>query len=228
VGVYSVFPNQGVAVEPYLIDRIEDAYGEVIYRHDSQPQTALKPSTAFLVAQALIGVIQRGTGQSASSIIGKYGVPLGGKTGTTDDYTDAWFVGFSPQIVCGVWVGNKEKVTIGDDESGAVAALPIWRRFMDAALEHTQWRRIRTYEMPANVVAARVDHRNGLLASEFTPPGEIIVEFFIKGTEPTRETTYDDDYNLRIRPIRLMEKRVTIDFENDDRVMPREFYETNW
>lgn len=224
VGVYSVFPNQGVRVEPYFISRVEDYTGELLYEQLNHPSTAIRRSSAFLVTQALLGVIERGTGKSAKHLVSKYEVPLGGKTGTTDDYTDAWFVGFSPQIVCGVWVGNDDKVTLGNDESGARAALPIWIRFMDKALEDEKWRKVKRYEIPPNILAVEVDHRNGLLASRFTPVGDRLLEFFIRGTEPTRATTYDDDYNLRISPYRLMEKRVTITFDGDDRVRPRDLY----
>lgn len=225
VGAYSVFPNQGVAVEPYLIERIEDPKGIEVFTGESQPRTAISPTAAFLTTQAMIGVFERGTASGAAGLIHKYGVPLGGKTGTTDEYTDAWFIGFSPQIVCGVWVGNDEKVSLGNDESGAVAALPIWEEFMEIALQDEEFRTIRTYEMPPDVIAFQIDRRNGLLPSVYTPQSEIIVEFFRRGTEPTRQTTYDDDYNLRITPIRLMEKRVDISFENDDRVIPRELFQ---
>jgi len=169
-------------------------------------------------------VVERGTGRSARPLAAKYGVPLAGKTGTTDDYTNAWFIGFSPQIVCGVWVGNSEEVTtLGDDESGARAALPIWSRFMDAALEPERWRAVREIPIPPNVVAIKIDRRNGLLASEFTPPEEQVFEFYVRGTEPHRSTGFDDDFNLRIGSYRLMDKRVDVSFEYDSVVKPKEF-----
>ena len=221
-GVFSVFPNQGVVVEPYLIERIEGRDGRVLFEHVRRPQTAISRTTAFLVTQALMGVVRRGTGKSALPLVEKLGVPLAGKTGTTDDYTDAWFVGFSPQVVCGVWVGySEQKITIGDDESGARAALPIWRRFMERALAEERWRQIREYSLPPNVVAVQIDRRNGLLVGSFTPEEERIFEFFVRGTEPRRSTTYDDDYNLRIGSIRLMEKRVDVSFEDHRIVKPR-------
>lgn len=221
VGVYTAFPNMGTTVEPYLISRIDDADGQNLFEHQAVSHSAIQPTTAFLVTQALEGVVQRGTAAAAASLISKYGVPLGGKTGTTDDYTDAWFVGFSPQIVCAVWVGNDEKVTIGDDESGAVAALPIWVRFMDAALSIDRYRQINTYEIPNGIIAVQIDRRTGLLASEFTPVEAVITEYFIAGTEPTRFTSWEDDRNCYQPSWHLMEKRVTISLEGDPRVISR-------
>ncbi len=227
-GVYSVFPNQGVVVEPYFISRVEDRNGELVYEHTRRPRTAISRTSAFLAIQALLGVIERGTGKTALPIELELGVPLAGKTGTTDDYTNAWFLGFSPQVVCGVWVGNEEgTTTIGDDETGARAALPIWRRFMAEALEPEEWRTVKDYPIPPNVIAIETDHRNGKLASEFTPIEERIFEFYIRGTEPRTWTTFDDDFNLRIGSVRLMEKRVDILFENHPVVKPRDlFYST--
>ncbi len=229
--VFSVFPNEGVLVEPHLIARIDDRDGRTIHEHTPLPRTAIGRDTAFLVTQALIGVVQRGTAAGvqggARELMARLGVPLAGKTGTTDDYTDAWFVGFSPQIVCGVWVGNSEElVTIGDDETGARAALPIWTRFMERALQPQRQRTVAEYAVPANIVAVQVDHRNGLLASAFTPESETIFEFFREGTEPTQATTLNDDFNLRVSPIRLMERRVDIRFDNHAVVKRREVVDT--
>lgn len=224
-GVYSVFPNQGVVVEPYFISKVEDRNGELVYEHTHRPHTAISRTSAFLATQALLGVIERGTGRTALPIELELGVPLAGKTGTTDDYTNAWFLGFSPQVVCGVWVGNEEgTTTIGDDETGARAALPIWRSFMSGALQPEKWRKVKEYPIPPNIIAIEIDRRNGKLASEFTPQEERIFEFYIRGTEPRTWTTFDDDFNLRIGSVRLMEKRVDILFEDHPVVKPRDLF----
>lgn len=228
VAAYSVFPNQGVVIKPHLISRVEDARGNILFQDRSRPQTALKPSTAFLVTQALIGVFERGTAKGAKWIMDQNLIPLGGKTGTTDDYRNAWFLGFSPQIVCGVWVGNSDFKPIGNGETGAITALPIWERFMSAALEDPKWREIKDYQIPPNVQAVQIDRRNGLLASHYTPTEEIIIEFFIRGTEPSRSTTYEDDYNLRIAQPHLMEKKVDITFDGDSRVSPKDVYDIDY
>ena len=116
---------------PYQIERIVDRFGDLLETGRPVPEDALRPDTAYIMASLLRGVVQRGTAVRASSL----GWPLGGKTGTMDEYTDAWFVGFDPDITVGVWIGYDEKKTLGDDEQGARVALPIWIDFMRAAVE---------------------------------------------------------------------------------------------
>ena len=125
---YSVFPNRGTRMVPYQIDRILDREGKVLEENRPVPRDAVRADTAYIMVSLMRGVVQRGTGIRASRL----GWPLGGKTGTVDDYTDAWFVGFDPEITVGVWVGYDEKTTLGDREEGARVALPIWIEFMQA------------------------------------------------------------------------------------------------
>jgi penicillin-binding protein 1A len=121
------------------------------------------------------GVIQRGTGARARVL----DRPLAGKTGTTDDATDLWFVGFSPSLVAGVWIGYDVKRSLGSAETGGRLALPIWIQFMQKALADAE---AEDFPVPENVVAVRVDHQTGLPA----PPGDpnAIMEYFIRGAEP--------------------------------------------
>ena len=128
---YSVFPNGGVRMRPYPILKISDRDGNLLEESRPDPQDAIRADTAFVMTSLLRGVVQRGTAGSAS----KLGWPLGGKTGTTDDYGDAWFIGFDPDITVGVWVGHDERKPIGHNETGGVAALPIWIEFMRAYIE---------------------------------------------------------------------------------------------
>ncbi|MFI5088377.1 MAG: penicillin-binding protein 1A, partial [Terriglobales bacterium] len=127
---YSVFPNDGVRITPRYITKVTDYEGRVLEEDFADVKDVVSSKTARIMTSMLQGVVQHGTGIAASSL--KY--PLAGKTGTTNDFTDAWFVGFSPAITCGVWIGYDEKKTLGDKETGARAALPVWMDFMKSAL----------------------------------------------------------------------------------------------
>jgi penicillin-binding protein 1A len=127
---YSVFPNDGVRIEPRYIRKVTDYEGHVLEENFPDAKDVTSARTARIMVSLLEDVVQHGTGVGASKL--KH--PLAGKTGTTNDFTDAWFVGFSPSITCGVWVGFDEKKTLGDKETGAQAALPIWIDFMRVAL----------------------------------------------------------------------------------------------
>ncbi|MGA9564728.1 MAG: PBP1A family penicillin-binding protein [Candidatus Korobacteraceae bacterium] len=128
---FAVFPNDGVRVAPRMIRKVEDYDGRVLEENYPEVKDVVSARTARIMVGMLREVILHGTGAAAAQL--KH--PLGGKTGTTNDFTDAWFVGFSPSITCGVWVGFDEKKTLGNKETGAVAALPIWMDFMRVALQ---------------------------------------------------------------------------------------------
>jgi len=127
---YSVFPNDGVRISPRYITKVTDYEGRVLEEDYPDVKDAVSARTARIMTSMLEGVVQHGTGMAAASMK----LPLAGKTGTTNDFTDAWFVGFSPSTTCGVWVGYDEKKSLGAKETGARAALPIWMEFMKAAL----------------------------------------------------------------------------------------------
>lgn len=127
---YSVFPDDGVRLTPRMITKVEDYNGHVLEENYPEVKDVISSRTARLMTAMLEGVVQHGTGIAA----GRLKLPLGGKTGTTNDFTDAWFVGFSPVLSSGVWVGYDEKKTLGDKETGARAALPAWMQFMSSAL----------------------------------------------------------------------------------------------
>ena len=127
---YSVFPDDGVRLTPRMITKVEDYNGHVLEENYPEVKDVISARTARLMTGMLEGVVQHGTGVAASRL----NLPLGGKTGTTNDFTDAWFVGFSPTLSAGVWVGYDEKRSLGEKETGARAALPAWMQFMSAAL----------------------------------------------------------------------------------------------
>jgi penicillin-binding protein 1A len=127
---YSVFPNDGVRVTPRYITKVTDYEGRVLEENYPDVKDVIATRTARIMTSMLHEVVLHGTGIAAS----KLPFPVGGKTGTTNDFTDAWFVGFSPSLTCGVWIGFDEKKSLGAKETGAHAALPIWMSFMNAAM----------------------------------------------------------------------------------------------
>jgi penicillin-binding protein 1A len=130
VGAYSVFPNDGIRIEPHYIRKVTQADGLPLDETPSQVSEVISVETARTMMQFLQAVVQHGTAFSASQL--KH--PLGGKTGTTNDFTDAWFIGFSPSVTCGTWIGYDDRQSLGEKETGARAALPMWMDFMRAAI----------------------------------------------------------------------------------------------
>ena len=164
---YSAFVNHGVRMTPYGIVEVTDREGNVLEENRPQPHEAIRADTAFVMTNLLRGVVQRGTATAATAL----DWPLGGKTGTMDEYTDAWFVGFDPNITVGVWVGYDEKKPLGSGETGASAALPIWIDFMRAHIEtHGDRENPPAFEAPGNIVFVTLDSG--------------VTEAFINGTQP--------------------------------------------
>jgi penicillin-binding protein 1A len=131
VAAYSVFPNDGIRIAPRLIRRVTSAEGVPMMEDTPEVSDVISSKTARTMMVFLKGVTARGgTGESAATL----NHPIGGKTGTTSDFTDAWFMGFSPSVTCGVWVGYDSRQSLGDKETGAKAALPIWMTFMKQAV----------------------------------------------------------------------------------------------
>jgi len=176
---FSVFPNQGVRVEPHFIRYVADREGAI--REEAHPKVieALRADVAYVMTYLLEGVAESGTGAAAAQALGRV---VAGKTGTTEDYADAWFVGFSPSLVAGTWVGFDQKKTLGEGETGARAALPIWIEFMKEALAG---RPDEKFTRPAKVVYVPIDRRTGLRATVESSCPSPFLEAFIEGTEPT-------------------------------------------
>jgi len=179
---YSAFPNHGIRMDPFLANKITDREGAVLSEQRPQPRDAIRADTAYVLTSLMQGVILRGTGEAAKVL--KW--PLGGKTGTVDDFTDAWFVGFDPNITVGVWIGYDEKKPIGRNETGAVAALPMWIDFMKAYIDlYGDRENPPSFDAPGNIVFMTVDKGNG----EVVPAGaaNAIDEAFISGTQPIKQ-----------------------------------------
>ena len=194
---YSMIVNGGYNIEPSLIERIQDRRGRTIYRHDKrtclgcqaeswqgQPlpvvpderKRVLDARIAYQLVSLMEGVIRNGTGRKIRVL----GIPLGGKTGTTNDWKDAWFIGFSPDLVVGVFVGFAQPRSLGVNEEGSAIAVPIFRDFMELALKD---RSGIPFRVPAGIRLIRINVETGLPAQ----PGDrnVILEAFIPGTEPS-------------------------------------------
>ncbi len=179
-GAYAVLANHGIRVAPYLIDRVFDRNGQPLEVHNIASEQVLDERTAYIVVDMMRSVMRTGTGQTARTRWG-FRTPSAGKTGTNDDYADAWFVGFTPDLVVGVWVGFDFRIPIGDKHTGtgAMAALPIWARFMKAAVERYG---SREFEMPEGLVTVKTCLDSGFLPTASCP--NVIDDVFLPGTEP--------------------------------------------
>jgi len=150
---FTTFPNDGVRVAPRSIRKVEDHDGRVLEENYPEVKDVVSARTARVMVSMLREVVLHGTAAAAA----KMNHPLGGKTGTTNDFTDAWFIGFSPSMTCGVWLGFDEKKTLGNKETGAVAALPIWMDFMKVALQGKDNEDFIAPPPNPNAVAQKVD-----------------------------------------------------------------------
>jgi penicillin-binding protein 1A len=190
---YSAFANQGQLASPTLIRRVEAADGRVLYEWKPVSQRALSDTTAFLMTTMLSDVLDRGTAWTARRE--GFRLPAAGKTGTTNDYFDSWFVGYTPSLVTGVWIGYDQPKTIVGNGYAAELAVPLWGRFMAAATRTAKPERFQT---PRTITTARICLLSGKLAAEgcrdavtVTDEGEIervsheYTEYFVEGTEPT-------------------------------------------
>jgi len=162
---FSVFPNDGVRVTPRYITKVTDYEGRVMEEDFPEVKDVISARTARIMTSMLRDVVLHGTGVAASSM--KY--PLAGKTGTTNDFTDAWFIGFSPSMTTGVWIGYDEKKSLGAKETGAHAALPIWMDFMKVALAgKNEGDFLPVPESPASPVTQKVDTPDNAPAAQET------------------------------------------------------------
>lgn len=167
---YACFANGGVLIAPRMLKQVDSTEGTPLFADSPVTSEAIRPETASIMTSLLQGVVQRGTARNALSL----GRPLAGKTGTTDDYTDAWFVGYTPSLVAAVWIGHDQRVPLGRGESGAVAALPIWIEFMQDALANKPREE---FASTGNLVRRTFDRRTGKLASDSAGCTDTITEY---------------------------------------------------
>jgi penicillin-binding protein 1A len=178
---YAVFANQGKPFKPVFVQKVLDREGNLLEEHlplhpQEDPEQVISPQTAYLMTHLLESAVQSGTGWRAKSL----GRPVAGKTGTTDQFYDAWFIGYTPELITGVWVGFDEDKSLGENETGARAAAPIWVSFMSKALKN---REVKDFLVPEGIEFMKVDPKTG----QMSLAKGAILECFKEGTGPARD-----------------------------------------
>ncbi|MDD2444197.1 MAG: penicillin-binding protein 1A [Desulfotomaculaceae bacterium] len=176
-GAYAAFANQGIYTEPAAILRVEKQDGVILEQHVPKQRRAMKPTTAYLVTDMLRSVIQRGTGTGA-----QIGRPAAGKTGTTDNGVDIWFVGYTPELATAVWIGYDNNQTPMSQAFGSTYPAGIWQEVMSRALSNAS---VKDFACPAGIITATVDGKSGLLPGPNTPNDALVTDLFAEGTVPT-------------------------------------------
>jgi penicillin-binding protein 1A len=191
---YAVFANQGKLFKPIFIKKILDRNGNVLEENlphhfsteKNNEDQVISPQTAYIMTSLLQGVVKDGTGWRAKVL----GRPVAGKTGTTDNFFDAWFIGYTPELIAGVWVGFDEARPLGENETGARAALPIWISFMSKILKDKP---ITDFSIPEGIEFIRVDPKTGKPSSK----SSAILECFKEGTYPFSNLSSKQKNNIQ-------------------------------
>jgi penicillin-binding protein 1A len=183
VAAYSAFANNGVLVRPRLIRRVEDAQGRVLWQAPVVRNAVLSPEVAFLTTSLMRDAVDRGTGAGVRRAGVPYAVPVAGKTGTTNDAADVWFIGSTPDVVAGVWLGFDKPKRIMHGASGGSLAAPVWGRVMAGYYRNRA--APASWSPPASLVAVQIDRESGHVATANCPEEHVVTEYFIMGTEPT-------------------------------------------
>ena len=183
VTAYSVFANSGYLIPPCFFTTIVDRDGNLVEECIPGKEKIIEQDTAYIMTNLLEGVVKEGTGWRAKAL----NRPTAGKTGTTNDLYDAWFVGYTPRYITGVWVGFDEESSLGKHETGSRAASPIWVGFMKKLLADKS---VQVFQVPEGVVFSQIDAETGLLP--IPESKETIFECFKEGTVPTEHTKKPD------------------------------------
>jgi penicillin-binding protein 1A len=184
VAAYTTFANLGTPVEPRFIHRIEDRSGRVLFAPDVRAlPPALDPRATFVVRDMMRDVVERGTASSIRRYV-PASIPVAGKTGTTNDNSDVWFIGLTPDIVAGVWLGFDKPKTITSGAAGGSLAAPIWGKMMARYYSRVRAPSEFLWAPPIGVISGEVDRLTGQLATPATPPERRYIEYFVEGTEP--------------------------------------------
>jgi len=184
--VYGVFANSGIRVEPVAILRIEDRNGVPLHNHETFEQEVFDRNLIHTLVDMMKGIVNYGTGRGA-----KLPRPMAGKTGTTTDYKDAWFVGFVPQMVTATWVGNDDNTPMNNVTGGWIPAW-MWREFMKEALKNVP---PQDFPKPRGLVTKRVNWKTGLLANDYSGTANVSAEKYWRGSEPKE---FDTPHAIRM------------------------------
>jgi penicillin-binding protein 1A len=191
-GAYGVFANAGMSIPPIFITKIVNPQGKVLVEHFPEAQRVVDPEVAYVMTSMLEDVIDRGTGRPVRAL----GRPVAGKTGTTNDFRDAWFLGYTPELVTGVWVGIDDRTTLGDGETGGRAASPIWLEFMQEALRDQP---VTDFVAPPGVRFVRGGADKGTPV-KLSNSSETFFEVFIEDAEPFAASKPGSGGRRRARP----------------------------
>ena len=179
---YATIANQGTHIEPYMIEKVTKPDGQVLLRSTSPPPTSPpRPPVAYVLTHMMEGVIDHGTAYDIHDLP----IDIAGKTGTTDDYSDAWFVGFTPRYTILTWIGYDVKRSLGSGMSGAVAALPLWRAIAEDGLATGWLQKGETFQVPPGVLVRDIEYYSAACSPR--RGAGCIKEAFVSGTEPNRQ-----------------------------------------
>jgi penicillin-binding protein 1A len=180
VSAFGAFATMGIRTTPYAIERVEDRNGRVLWAPKPRTEVVMDSALAWLILDGLRDVVRRGT--AAGAVGSKFPLPAGGKTGTTNDYTDVWYVGFTPDLVAGVWIGMDKPERIMDNAQGGRLAAPAWTAMMTEIYQRrpapAPWPR------PEGLTFVEIDRGTGYRFTPFCPKDSLFVESFLPGTEP--------------------------------------------
>ncbi len=182
VAAYSAFATLGTRAEPTAIIRVEDQNGNVLWAPEPQTVSVLSPEEAWLMVSVMKDVVQRGT--AAGSVGDVFHLPAGGKTGTTNDGTDVWFIGYTSDLVAGVWMGFDKPQKIKANAQGGILAAPAWSSFMNEVYRRRP--APRDWPVPSDIIARQIDVSTNMLATTYCPPQLVGTEYYIPGTEPVQ------------------------------------------
>ncbi|MGQ0704422.1 MAG: penicillin-binding protein 1A [Gemmatimonadales bacterium] len=184
IASYATFANLGLAVAPIAILRVEDREGRILWQPEITQREVMEPQLAWLVLDGLRDVVRRGTAAGSVVSRGGFRLPAGGKTGTTNDGMDVWFMGFTNDLVTGVWMGFDKKTAIKSNADGGRLAAPAWAAMMREVYERR--RPPPPWIMPEGIIELEIDEQTGFLATPYCPRDQVVREYYYPGTEPTQ------------------------------------------
>ncbi len=196
IGAYSTFATLGTRAAPFGITKVESADGKVLWQQTPQLSTILTPQQAWIMVDMMKDVVTKG---SAASSVGRYfHLPAGGKTGTTNDGTDVWFIGYTSDLVAGVWIGLDKPAKIKANAQGGLLAAPAWTAFMNEVYRRKpappDW------PQPEGIVSRPIDFTTNMLATKYCPPADTMTEVYIAGTEPTQPCDVHTAHGIVLKP----------------------------